>query len=506
MVWLPLRRRVRQDTLYKTMNYLFLSLIGISLISWSDPDIPTLRQSPDNPRYLQYRGEHIVLISSAEHYGAVINLDFDYPDYLETLENEGFNYTRIFGGSYVEPADNIFGIQRNTLAPDEGKYLSPWKKDGNQYDLHEFNPAYFSRLTNFMEEAEKRGIIVELTLFSSIYAENAWNRMPMNTINNINGIVEIDFHMVNTMFNGPLQEIQELYIRKIISELNRFDNLFYEIQNEPWSDNGNLVAYVNRGDNELYPNSWQKRVEVANGVALEWQAWVASIIRDEESRLPKKHLIAQNICNFQYTLGALPPHVSILNYHYAHPEAASENLDLGGVIGLDETGFMPHEDEHYIRQAWRFMMSGGGIYNNLDYSYTVEHEKGDWPIPSSNPGWGGPRFREKLSLMAETFAMIPFHEMTLSSSILKDSGPDMRQFGLFKSGEIYLVYAEQCKNPQLVPELADGTYTVTWTDIHTLESQTFLHNGKRPMEIPDGEGDFVLLIHPSDDSALNRTL
>ena len=66
------------------------------------------RQQPitlhsDNPHYFEYRGKPVVLITSAEHYGAVINLDFDFRKYLDTLVADGMNYTRVFSGAYVEP-------------------------------------------------------------------------------------------------------------------------------------------------------------------------------------------------------------------------------------------------------------------------------------------------------------------------------------------------------------------------------------------------------------------
>src|SRR5918999_930364 len=71
---------------------------------------------PDNPHYFQWRGRPTVLITSGEHYGAVINLDFDYRKYLDTLAADGMNYTRVFSGAYVEP-EGAFKIARNTLAP-----------------------------------------------------------------------------------------------------------------------------------------------------------------------------------------------------------------------------------------------------------------------------------------------------------------------------------------------------------------------------------------------------
>ena len=71
---------------------------------------------PDNPHYFRYQGKPTVLITSAEHYGAVINLDFDYIRYLETLAADNLNLTRVFTGPYVEPA-GAFKIEKNTLAP-----------------------------------------------------------------------------------------------------------------------------------------------------------------------------------------------------------------------------------------------------------------------------------------------------------------------------------------------------------------------------------------------------
>ncbi len=54
---------------------------------------------PDNPHYFVFRERPTVLITSGEHYGAVLNLDFDYKTYLETLKNEGLNHTRTWVGT-----------------------------------------------------------------------------------------------------------------------------------------------------------------------------------------------------------------------------------------------------------------------------------------------------------------------------------------------------------------------------------------------------------------------
>jgi hypothetical protein len=122
---------------------------------------------PDNPHYFLYRETPRIFITSAEHYGAVLNLDFGYQTYLQTLHTEGMDYTRIFIGVYVENAES-FGIEKNTLAPLNDKLITPWARSkepgyvngGNKFDLDQWNPDYFKRLHDFISTAEELDIIV----------------------------------------------------------------------------------------------------------------------------------------------------------------------------------------------------------------------------------------------------------------------------------------------------------------------------------------------------------
>ena len=71
---------------------------------------------PDNPHYLLFHGKPTVLITSGEHYGAVLNLDFDCIAYLNELQARGMNLTRTFSGVYCEDQKS-FNIKGNPLAP-----------------------------------------------------------------------------------------------------------------------------------------------------------------------------------------------------------------------------------------------------------------------------------------------------------------------------------------------------------------------------------------------------
>ncbi|MCJ7504532.1 MAG: hypothetical protein MUP80_15950, partial [Acidobacteriia bacterium] len=81
---------------------------------------------PENPHYFIFQGKPTVLITSAEHYGAVVNKDFDYLAYFDELKSYGLNYTRIYPGFLFEPQGK-FG-NGNTLGPKPGSLVLPWAR------------------------------------------------------------------------------------------------------------------------------------------------------------------------------------------------------------------------------------------------------------------------------------------------------------------------------------------------------------------------------------------
>jgi hypothetical protein len=76
----------------KLSGYSFI-LLAAALISAcsSDPITKPLSLHPQNPHYFLFRGEPAILIGSTEHYGAVMNLDFDYIAYLNELAASGLH-------------------------------------------------------------------------------------------------------------------------------------------------------------------------------------------------------------------------------------------------------------------------------------------------------------------------------------------------------------------------------------------------------------------------------
>src|SRR5512140_1316667 len=172
---------------------LLLTGCGRSAENWK-----SLSLHPQNPHYFLFREKPAILIGSTEHYGAVMNLDFDYVKYLDELKASGLNITRTFSGIYVEP-QGVFGIERNTLAPAKGRFICPWARSsegeyafvGNKFDLEKWDKDYFVRLKGVIEEAGKRDIVVELDLFSNFYDTLQWKLSPLYAVNNKNGIGHI---------------------------------------------------------------------------------------------------------------------------------------------------------------------------------------------------------------------------------------------------------------------------------------------------------------------------
>ena len=338
------------------------SLVLLTIFASANAQSP-IRLHPDNPHYFQYNGKPVLLITSAEHYGALINLDFDYIPYLDALRAQGLNNTRVFTGTYVEREKDIKWMgYNNTLAPRPGRLIVPWARSkvngyfggGNKFDLDKWDENYFNRLKDLITQASARGIFVELTLFGNQYKDSIWMNSPLypgNNIQNVGPSGPKSFLKFQTLQDEKLLARQDEFVIKVLHELNYFDNLYFEICNEPYNEVTDSVAVI------------------------EWHNHMVTLITQVEASLPKKHLIATNQSVVYNS------NVSVANYHYIKiPHKPSDRwlYDLNKVNSMDETmGSLIHSDVNDVRvEAWDFILRGGGAYNNLSWEYTPLNESG----------------------------------------------------------------------------------------------------------------------------------
>jgi hypothetical protein len=460
------------------------------LSACSSPELPEpLSIHPQNPHYLLFRDNPVILIGSTEHYGAVMNLDFDYVVYLDEVAASGLNVTRTFTGAYVEPS-GAFGIKKNTLAPAPEKFICPWARSkdpgsffgGNKFDLSDWDEAYFSRLKDFIAEAGKRNIVVELDLFSNYYDTLQWKLSPLNILNNINRIGDFKDHKeVLSLKHTGLLDVQENMVRKIIHELKDFDNLYYEICNEPYF--GDTIAL------------------------REWEDHMTAVVVEAEKDFTNKHLISNNVANNHKIVREPRKGVSIYNFHYARPPVTvAMNYHLKSVIGDNETGFDGIEDSKYRTEAWDFILAGGGLFNHLDYSFTADNEDGSFKIEEGQPGGGGKALRNQLKILAEFMKSVDFvNMMPVSNEKIKlPEQENTTVHGLIKRDETMILYLHRkdtaILNSVIEIDLPEGSYNLTWLDTKSA--------GKTIESLKDHPGSWARINSPdySEDIALKILL
>ena len=237
-----------------------------------------IRVHPENPKCFEFRGKPLALLTATEHYGAVMNRPFRFERYLADAAEKRITLTRLFMlFREQQSASNPY----STCKPESPDYIAPFLRTGPglardgqpRYDLDQWNPEFFSRLHRFLSLASDYGIIVEVVLFSNTYGPDVWALNPLHHANNINDLEEAPWPDYLSQRQPKRFARQVAHVRKIVEETKQYDNIFYEICNEPGgqapgSPDNPTLEEVNR-----------------------WQLAIAEVIREAEADLPHPHLI-----------------------------------------------------------------------------------------------------------------------------------------------------------------------------------------------------------------------
>ncbi len=462
-----------------------------------------LRVHPEHSRLLEFRGEPVILKTLAEHYGSVINPDFNYIPYLNTLQANGMNLTRVILVGF-HPNSGDFN---DTLNPSPDRFLQPWPRrttsgyalDGRgKWDLSSWDEAYFTRLRQFVQACSDRGIIVELTLFSTIYFADQWLINPFNPANNMQG------YGPNTGANSRydamrpvdanLYAAQQAAVRRIVREVNPYDNVYFEIQNEPfWNQPG-----------------------IQDAAETAFHNTMLAVIRNEESTLPNRHPVAHN---FPQRIATLTDDFEIINCHY--PFAVPSSTIIGGenllrdfysrnrVLSLDEPNMAGPVEARL--ESWMFLMGGGTIYNGLDQGSAV-YSVSD-PVGNSAPA---PAIRAGLRNLVSYIQALDILNIrrdlswiaggtAANARVQAMSVPGQQYAAYFHHGTFsapyQVVYApiDASNHPiSLRVNLPAGSYRAVWTrpsDMSTPRVETFTHGGgERVMQPVTYQEDVALRI------------
>ena len=197
-----------------------------------------VRIHPDNPRLFEHRGRPLVLLTATEHYGAVLNRPFRFERYLRDAAANGMTLTRLFTlfrelQTPINPA--------STCKPASPDYVAPFARTGpgfaldgeRRFDLDRGDPEFYERLHRFIGAADELGVIVEVVLLSNTYGDPVWRLNPLHADNNVNGLPRCPAPDYLSMRHPALFERQRAHVRRIVTETRRYDNVIYEICNEP---------------------------------------------------------------------------------------------------------------------------------------------------------------------------------------------------------------------------------------------------------------------------------
>jgi hypothetical protein len=360
---------------------LFLLSAALTYACKSDP----VQVFQANPHYFYYKGHPVVLITSDHHYGAIIDQDFDFVRYLNYLADQGMNLTRIYPGGMFEPADKY--LPGNPLGPRPGRQLLPWARSDQtgasplltepgqpsfKYDLNNWNPQYFKRLKAFVTLARKNDIIVEIPFFNGMYAD-CWPLMALyhgNNIQHVGRYDSTDCGLFTTMDlrNQDVVKYQMAYIKKIVTELNAYDNIIYDICDEP------TLQGLPDGSIIVNPDS----------LIAPWIETMKEAFLKAEEGLPKKHLLGQTVQNLSPDLSD-EPWCQWLAAEYVKPAAKALDMNYGDnkpIVNVESNYFGASltKNDYTVDavrlEGWWFMLGGGAGIINLNGEYYRGNETG----------------------------------------------------------------------------------------------------------------------------------
>jgi hypothetical protein len=373
---------------------LLLGSRGVAAREARPTNLPAVQLHPDNPKYFLFRGKPLVLITATEHYGSVINRPFDFTRYLDDLVDQRMTLTRTFL-LYRE-----LQTPRNPWSPckpESPDYLAPYPRTGPGkavdgepiYDLDQWNPEYFHRLRRFLRQASDRGIVVELTLFSHQYKDRIWELNPLHAKNNRQGVGRGAWPEFVSLRDRALVEQHKRYARKIVRETCGFDNVYYEVCNEPA---GGKPKHATTAEVDAWLNTLagtvrdELRKHGCKHLIFGTQAFEIGKLRQELGETvggttwdavnihPHPYLVwkgrAYDLGNFMSKELTLAPLGDFCRALYPSRKPVVLDEDNAASCYRDPTGWTIHR-----KRAWTAVMNGAH-YDYIDFSVTVGHEAG----------------------------------------------------------------------------------------------------------------------------------
>jgi hypothetical protein len=452
-------------------------LVSLLFVCLASAAYPPIQVHPANPHYFLFRETPQVLVSATESYFFIYYGNLDFEPFLLDAASHGFNLARLF---MLAPNNSLFACLNCS------DYMTPWASvntaSGVKYNLSEWNPMWWNKLHAYLELASSLDIAVEISLLSQMYALSNWVDCPLYYKNNIQGIGNSEnWWILNTMEDPQLLGVIDAFITQIITELNPYDNVYFELCNEP---------------------PWQT---VGKNITIEFTQHELTLITKLESTLPYRHMLS-----FQDATVMQDPLISVYNWHFAFGgsywtgaiDALNEGYSkLPTAIAFNEADivYTGETAEESRIEGWEFIFGGGGLYNNLNYEYF------------SPQGTSLHTYLSCLLTFMKKFNFLQVHEDT--SFVTDGLSSNVHFRGLVNEGFTYAAYFHHAvQDPSLshymltpgnwqenitISILNGEQYKIQWIQPSTcaiLSSQMMNVNKPFPLSSPQYSEDMALLI------------
>jgi hypothetical protein len=366
---------------------------GDSCVGASGPVVP-VKISAQNRRYLAFQGNARILVGVSADSACHLELGRadlcnpqNFPAQFLDLRNKGLNKVQL----WIEIVGELGGGNHPFayVAP-VGATPGYWKLDTKASGAG----SYFERLRAVVAEAKRQSLFVEVVFFApstggtAAFAAGPWGgggRLP-NATGEYSAVGFVQARDFYTTANGSLPtlfEAQKRVVRWAVEELWCYDNVYYQIANEP-----------------------EGIVSPASTVVSWHQAMASTVIEAERQHVTAGRLVGGHLIGVQpFRIDTAEqlrqdPSIAILNGHYTTvTDTGTAFKELGAIrliracprepkaFGFNETkistlsnatGTEMHQNgvlnwgthEPARAEAWEFFLHGGATLDHWNYNYT----------------------------------------------------------------------------------------------------------------------------------------
>ena len=458
----------------KKLILLSIILLAVALGCERYPSNCGIQPWAENPWYWEYKGEPVMLLGASDD----DNL-FQWPKemlipQLESMKTVGANYVRCTMSDRQDKGFEVYPFAKN---------------DNGKYDLSRLNNEYFKRFDFFLQETQKRDIIVQIEVWDRFdYSRNHWSVHPFNPQNNVNysseesglalkypdhpgrNVQPFFFSTPKQQNNEVLLPYQKKRVEKILETAFQYNNVLYCIDNETSGEEAWATYWAKFIQNKA--NEAEKEISITEM----WDAW--DLTSEQHKRTfdhPERYAfcdVSQN--NQKKGQEHWDNFQKVREYISAHPRP----MNTVKTYGAD--GGRHGNTKNGVERWWRHVLGGAASAR--------------FHRPTSGLGLS------ELSMNCVKVArgieqIVPFRELEAGNDLLSER-EENEAYLASKAGEAYILFFTNGGEVKLDLSDYSNEFIMKWADIRNgnWTNEKVLSGGEHLTVTAPGENEWVVVI------------